>query len=109
MSMNLNLVLREGSRKEERIDLFQTPTEVSYSIVPRHRSEITSENLQEFIDAAEKYLRWVDSQWPDVEDNFLYEEERSKLNDVIQRCKDSQNKSKRTKNQKKVVAEFFVM
>lgn len=106
MSMNINLNVRQGSLKTETVDLLQTPTAVSYSIVPRHRSEISSENLQEFVDAIEKYLAWVKTYWPDPDDAWLHEQESRKLNGVLQRVRVS---AFATNKRGRVVAEFFVM
>lgn len=51
MSMNLH-----ARTKKETIDLWQTPTQISYTILPRSIEEATGKKAQE---ALERYLEWV--------------------------------------------------
>ena len=51
MSMNLH-----ARTKKETIDLWQTPTQISYTILPSSIEEATGKKAQE---ALERYLEWV--------------------------------------------------
>ncbi len=102
--MNLNLNVRHGNRKTESVDLLQTPTAVSYQIVPRDFSEISTENLEHWEAAMNLYLTWVRERWP--KDSWLFVQEKEKLEKILSRVlrtKDFKKKKDR------VIAEFFVM
>jgi len=55
MSMNLH-----ARTKKEVIELWQTPTQISYTILPRSIEEATGKKAQE---ALERYLEWVGYSW----------------------------------------------
>ena len=55
MSANLH-----ARTKKEVIDLWQTPTQISYTILPSSIEEATGKKAQE---ALERYLEWVGYSW----------------------------------------------
>lgn len=55
--MSINLHART---KKEVIDLWQTPTQISYTILPSSIEEATGKKAQE---ALERYLEWVYYSW----------------------------------------------
>lgn len=63
--------------KKEVIDLWQTPTQVSYTILPSSIEEATGKKAQE---ALERYLEWVGYSWMG---QFLsYEDKKNSMQEV---------------------------
>lgn len=71
MSMNLH-----ARTRKEVIDLWQTPTQISYTILPSSIEEATGKKAQE---ALERYLEWVGYSWMgqflSYEDKYLFMQE----------------------------------
>ena len=72
MSMNLH-----ARTKKEVIDLWQTPTQISYTILPSSIEEATGKKAQE---ALERYLEWVGYSWHEY--RLSYEDKKILMQEI---------------------------
>ena len=72
MSMNLH-----ARTKKEVIDLWQTPTQISYTILPSSIEEATGKKAQE---ALERYLEWVGYSW--TGELFYHEDKKILMKEI---------------------------
>jgi hypothetical protein len=77
MSTNLH-----ARTKKEVIDLWQTPTQISYTILPSSIEEATGKKAQE---ALERYLEWVHYHW--TGELLCYEDEKILMKEVEEHTK----------------------